>query len=450
MKKVLYSALIVCLTVAGFSSCNPQESDSHSFTGTAIAQEAVSWDVTQSDNTFTFRNTSQPLDGVRYYLSADGKKLKEFPIGDTYVLPIKSNGTYSVKMYAFSGNDQKELVWTKDVDWIISSSDKQWLGFSAGKNLLADTNPSIGFWFADGSWSQVADPAWEGSLAEGITFVKSETGDSQWMAQMYLQDFGINLSAGKTYDFSIAIISSADVPGAGVTIKPQKQGDDETAFSDARHQIKAGVNVITLTNCAGFDGGFRLSMDYAGTPVGTIIIIKNIYLAEHNAANVAPEGGDSWAFDFSSDDNLLKSADFTESFWFADNNWSQIADPEHEGDMGEYEFTIPEGTGASQWQAQVPFLFEKVNLSSGKRYDFSFVVIADHDIPGMTVKPQKLGDDETYFSADRYDVKANVPTAITLPDNAGFDGALRISLDFGGTPAGTKVHLYGITLQEHK
>jgi hypothetical protein len=68
----------------------------------------------------------------------------------------------------------------------------------------------------------------------------------------------------------------------------------------------------------------------------------------------------------------------------------------------------------------------------------------------MTVKPQKLGDDETYFSADRYDVKANVPTAITLPNNAGFDGALRISLDFGGTPAGTKVHLYGITLKEHK
>ena len=88
-------------------------------------------------------------------------------------------------------------------------------------------------------------------------------------------------------------------------------------------------------------------------------------------------------------------------------------------------------------------LFEDFNLSSGKHYDFSFVVIADHDIPGMTVKPQKLGDDETYFSADRYDVKANVPTAITLPDNAGFDGALRISLDFGGTPAGTKVHLYG-------
>ena len=93
MKKVLYSALIVCLTVAGFSSCNPQESDSHSFTGTAITQEAVSWDVTQSENTFTFRNTSQPLDGVRYYLSTDGKKLTEFPVGDTFVLPIKSNGT---------------------------------------------------------------------------------------------------------------------------------------------------------------------------------------------------------------------------------------------------------------------------------------------------------------------------------------------------------------------
>ena len=144
MKKIVYSALIGCLIIAVFSSCKPQDSDSHNFSGTAIDQEDLSWEVTQTENTFYFRNTSVPLDGVRYYLSADSKKLKEFPVGDTFELPIKANGTYSLKLYAFSGNDQKELVWTKNVDWIVASSDKQWLGFSAGTNLLTDTNPSIG------------------------------------------------------------------------------------------------------------------------------------------------------------------------------------------------------------------------------------------------------------------------------------------------------------------
>lgn len=442
--------MMACLTLTGFVSCSPQESDDHSLGGVTIQQESLQLNVVQDENTFTFTNASQAQQGVSYYLSTDGKKLTEFPIGDTYEMTVKSNGTYSITLYAFSGCDQKVFTWTKEVDWIKADEDKQWLGFTAGTNLMADANPNITYWFADGGWSQVADPQQEGSYATGYTIVKNETGNDQWMAQMHWNNFGVNLSASKTYDFSVAIIASADCQGDGVTVKPQKQDDDGVAFSDARHKIKAGLNVITLTDCAGFDGEFKIAFDFAGMPTGSVITIKNIYVSEHQAANISPEGGDSWAFDFKSESNLLKGAAYSESFWFADGGWSQIADPAFEGDASEFDLTIPDGMGGDQWMGQVHLAFDAINLTASKNYDFSLVVIADNDVPGMTVKPQKNGDDNTFFSDARHSITAGVPTAITLPACAGFDGVFKLCMDFGGTPAGTHVRILGVYLGEHK
>lgn len=450
MKNIIYSVIIACLAVTGFTSCNPQESDDHSLGGMPIQEEALSWNVVQNENTFTFTNTSKEQAGVNYYVSKDGKKLTEFPVNSSFEYPVKANGTYSIMLYAFSACDQKNLVWTKEVDWIKADDDKQWLGFTAGKNLVAETKPILSFWFADGGWGQVADPQVEGDLATGYTLVKSETGSSQWQAQMHLNKFGVNLSSSKSYDFSMVIVSSADVEGDGVTVKPQKQDEDGTFLSESRHKIKAGVNVITLTDCAGFDGELKLAMDFAGMPAGAVITVKNIYVAEHDAANVSPEGGDTWAFDFQSESNLLKGAAHKESFYFADNGWVQIANPEIEGNTSEYSLTIPAATGTSQWQGQVHLVFEDVVLKAAKNYDFSLVVIADNDMPGMTVKPQKNGDDGTFFSEARYHVKANTPTAITLPANAGFDGVFKLCMDFGGAPGGTKVRVLGVYLGEHK
>lgn len=449
MKKIVNSIMIACLALTGFTSCDPQENDDHGLSGIVIQQDALSWDVKQDKNTFTFTNTSQKLDGVTYYISVDGKKLSEFPVGKTFDYTVKANGVYNITMYAFSGRDQKNLVWTQTVDW-IKNDDKQWSGFNKETNLMAEAKPTVSFWFADGSWSQVADPQLEGDYASGYTIVKNETGSDQWQAQMHLNKFGVNLSSSKRYDFSMVILSSADVEGNGVTVKPQKQDDDGVFLSEARHKIKAGINVITLTDCAGFDGEFKLALDFAGMPTGAVITVKNIYVGEHSAANVGPEGGDSWAFDFNSDRNLLREAESTNSFWFADGGWSQIANPDFEGNTGEYNLTIPAGMGGEQWQGQVHLAFKSVSLQSAKNYDFSLVVIADNDVPGLTVKPQKDGDDNTFFSADRYSVKAHVPTAITLPANAGFDGVFQLCMDFGGTPAGTKVRILGVYLGEQK
>ena len=75
-------------------------------------------------------------------------------------------------------------------------------------------------------------------------------------------------------------------------------------------------------------------------------------------------------------------------------------------------------------------------------------MIADQNIPGLTVKPQNDADDNSFLSADRHAVAANVPTAIVLTSREGFDGKFRLCLDFGGTPAGTNVTILDMYLAE--
>ena len=76
MKKIIYSTMIACLALAGFTSCNPQDNDDHSLGGVKIPQEALAWNVAQTDEakqtTFTLTNNSQQLQGVTYYLSTNG------------------------------------------------------------------------------------------------------------------------------------------------------------------------------------------------------------------------------------------------------------------------------------------------------------------------------------------------------------------------------------------
>lgn len=457
MKKILFKSMMACLALAGFVSCAPQDSDDHSLGGSTIPQEALSLNVSQTDEakqtTFTLTNNSQQLAGVTYYISTNGAKVSEFPIGSSTEITVKANGPVAATLYAFSGCDQKMLTWTKDVDWIKADeggNDKQWLGYTEGTDLLADWNPDNNSWFSPSDWSGGLDPGIDGNIHSGLSFsIPEGTGGDQWQAQIHIEHNGPKLSAGKTYDFSIAIESSADMEGAGVTVKPQMEGDDNTFFSDARHPIKKGINVIGLADCAGFDGTIKLALDFAGAPVGTEITIKRVFLTEHNAANAT---GDTWAFDYSSDDNILKGQPFGGDFrfWFADGGWSQVADPDYEGDSAELTLIMPDGIGPDQWQGQVHIPFDNVTLSANKTYDLSLVVVANGDVPGLTVKAQNDADDNVFLTADRHAVSANVPTAITLTDLPGFDGKLRMCLDFGGTAAGTTVKILGMYIGEHK
>lgn len=452
MKKIIYSTMIACLALAGFTSCNPQDNDDHSLGGVKIPQEALSWNVTQTDEakqtTFTLTNNSQQLQGVTYYLSTNGTKLTEFPVGASTSITVKSNGTVAAFLYAFSGCDQKMLTWSKDVDWFTADENLQWLGFTEGNDLLEDWKPEYSSWFSPSDWSGGLDPGLDGDIHSGLNFViPANTGSDQWQAQVHLNGNGPRLSSGKTYDFSIAIESSADFAGDGVTVKPQMDGDDNTFLSADRHKVKKGLNVISLASCAGFDGPFKLALDFAGAPIGTKITVKRVFLTEHNAANAT---GDTWAFDYKNDANILKEATFNPEFWFSPSDWSGGLNPQAEGTAELFELIVPAGMGSDQWQGQMHLRFPDAKVSSSKKWDFSVVVVADHDIPGMTVKPQQNDNDDVFFAADRHDMFANAPKSFVYTEQDGFNSGFQLCLDVAGAPAGTKIKVYGIYLGEHK
>lgn len=452
MKKIIYSVIAASMFAFGLTSCSPVDSDSHSLGGEPVNTSAlaisanVTTDETGQANVVTVTNNSQAQNGVRYYISLDGKSLIETVAGGSVNQLVKKKGTYTAQLLAFSACDQQTVSTSFSItaDWIDPDAPVEpegWMGFTAGTNIIADWNPNYSFWFADNNWSQIADPVHSGDLQTGFNLVMNDAGGSQWMAQLHVQDNGPTLSANKLYDFSIVINSSAD--NVKATVKPQMQGDDNTFFTDAQFALHQGNNVIALSGVQGFDGVFKIAFDFAGAPAGTEFVISHAFLSEHNDANVIP-------YDYDDSKNLLKGQSFGADFrfWFADNNWSQIADPEHDGDTSEFTLTIPDAMGGSQWMGQVHIPFDKINLSAGKRYNFSVVILTDKDAPGITVKPQNDGNDSEFLDEARHAIVANVPTAIVYKGRNGFDGKFRLCLDFGGTPAGTKVKVISMFLAE--
>lgn len=101
MKKVIYSVIAAGLFAFGFTSCSPQDSDSHSLGGSPVETSAlsisanVSADETGQENVVTVTNASKAQGGVRYYISLDGKSLVETPAGGSITQIVKKKGDYT-------------------------------------------------------------------------------------------------------------------------------------------------------------------------------------------------------------------------------------------------------------------------------------------------------------------------------------------------------------------
>ena len=454
MKKILFSVIAASMLAFGFTSCSPVDSDDHSLGGSPVDPSSlsvsaiVSADETGQMNLVTITNASNAQSEVRYFFCLDGKTLIETSLGGSVTQIVKKKGDYTAQLYAFSACDQQIIStnFTIEKDWIDPDAPTEpegWMGFTNGTDLLADWQPDYSHWFSPSDWSGGLDPNLNGDIHSGLTFTIPEgTGSDQWQAQVHIEHNGPVLSASKNYDFSIAIVSGAD--NVKATVKPQQDGDDDVYFTADQFPLHKGVNVIALSDVAGFDGQFKIALDFAGAPVGTEFTVSRVFLSEHNDANIAP-------FDYQDSKNLLNGQTFGNDFrfWFADGGWSQIADPAYEGDNAAYfSVTIPDGMGGDQWQGQVHIPFDNVTLSAGKNYNFSIVVIADNNIPGLTVKPQNDADDNQFLSADRHVIAADVPTAIVFTGCPGFDGKFRLCLDFAGTPAGTNVKILDMYVSE--
>ena len=329
---------------------------------------------------------------------------------------------------------------TPTLDWDYTSGANLWKAVDDGS--LFD---KFGYWFADDGWGELPNQpvathdgdAYEITIPEGM-------GGSQWQGQFHI-DTKLTASAAKAYNFYLVLEADNDCPG--VTIKLTDSGDSNF-FCEGRHEVKADQPFIYKLEGATLKEGkdadaLRLFFDFGGTPAGTHIKISKIYFEEAVVLNYDDAA------------NLWKGVDEGSvaskfGYWFANDSWTEIAHPEckHNGDT--YELTMPEGMGGSQWQGQF-HIDTELTASASKQYHFQLVLEADNDCPGITIKLTDDGD-SNFFCEGRHEVKADKPFVYTLKNATLKEGkdaaALRLFLDFGGTPAGTNVKISKIIFKE--
>ena len=329
---------------------------------------------------------------------------------------------------------------TPTLDWDYTSGANLWKAVDDGS--LFD---KFGYWFADDGWGELPNQpvathdgdAYEITIPEGM-------GGSQWQGQFHI-DTKLTASAAKAYNFYLVLEADNDCPG--VTIKFTDSGDSNF-FCEGRHEVKADQPFIYKLEGATLKEGkdadaLRLFFDFGGTPAGTHIKISKIYFEEAVVLNYDDAA------------NLWKGVDEGSvaskfGYWFANDSWTEIAHPEckHKGDT--YELTMPEGMGGSQWQGQF-HIDTELTASASKQYHFQLVLEADNDCPGITIKLTDDGD-SNFFCEGRHEVKADKPFVYTLKNATLKEGkdaaALRLFLDFGGTPAGTNVKISKIIFKE--
>lgn len=154
-------------------------------------------------------------------------------------------------------------------------------------------------------------------------------------------------------------------------------------------------------------------------------------------------------FKYDFEHNLWKDAEVTvASTWFADGSWTELpSQPEVTVTANKgIALHVPDATGVDQWQGQV-HVETNIEVHAGTTYDFSCRV----NVPKaglVTVKPQKTGDDDTFFTANRVEVEPG-GSIVWFSDVEGFDGTLKIAFDFAGY-GGCDIEVDNIVFKEHQ
>ena len=159
--------------------------------------------------------------------------------------------------------------------WDYNSASNLWRAVDEGSAFLSVTP-----WFADGGWSQVADPVWSHSGSAWELDIVHES-NSQWQAQ-----FPINttLTASMAEKYDLAVTLEADNNISGVTVKLTETDDaekhDNNFFTADRHDVEA-YEPLTITYTGlqlPLNDAHALSFffDFGGCPAGTHVKISDI------------------------------------------------------------------------------------------------------------------------------------------------------------------------------
>lgn len=452
MKNIIYSFMASALLL-GLASCDPMDKDDHGLDGELVTESALTFTVTptENQNEYVYTNTSNVGSDVRMFWDfADGKAV-EAPAGESVTKQYKKAGSYEVKLLAFTTAGQTAVSQTTVVEKDLADDSFVWKGFgyNSDSNLAKNATFNISTWTADDSWTNIAEPTRTGSNGESVVLSYSaSTGSSQWQAQLHFES-DIAASAAKTYDYSVCVKSSVDLPA--ITVKVSKVGDDNAIvfLSNEVVALKAGATTTFAgTNLPGVDGNLKFSFDFAPVPGGAEIEVSNLFVSEHSDANVAP-------LNYNSEDNLWKpvddNSDYTVTHWWADANWSQIANPGFEQAGSTYTITASAGT-AAEWQAQNAIIANSLPLSGSAKYDLSCIMKSTTDTRVTLKVCQSDDDDNTLIYKNDIQLKAGEVQAVSFADLAlakGVDApTCKFIIDLGGCPEGTVFSVGEITLIE--
>ena len=184
-----------------------------------------------------------------------------------------------------------------------------------------------------------------------------------------------------------------------------------------------------------------------------------IFRARDAQAAPEPEKPVVAPFDPAAATNMWNNAAITVTYWFANSDWGQIADPEATLGNNEYTFVVPEGVGGLEWQGQVVFRNTGLVLSPDKTYDFRAIISATND-GTATIKPCWQHPTELDGNGNPADVNElfyDNGIAVTAYEDLEYIKAalpgtdipdLKLVFDFGRFPAGTTVTVKGIVIRE--
>jgi hypothetical protein len=370
------------------------------------------------------------------------------------------------KMVLIYETPDRSIAWR----FIFTSEEgeKEFEGFDPNSqyNLWKGITPTMTFYYNP-------DPGWGNDMTDAFAALfKGGDNDynivvpyecfSEWQAQVHFHT-DLTTSAASNYDFSCIFSSDRDIEG--VVVKLTNEDDSEAIIDEHGVNLKAGEDYIFwVSDVPGKDlNPVKLVLDFGHATGETNINVSNIVLKDHandDGTKLPDDNPDNpdvpvMDWDYNAGSNLWKAVDDGTLFdafgyWFADNGWSQIPNSEciHSGDS--YEITLPEGMGGSQWQGQF-HIDTKLTASASKAYNFYFVMEADQDCAGVTVKLTDSGD-TNFFCEGRHDIKADEPFIFKLEGatlKEGVDAtAIRLFFDFGGSPAGTNIKISKIYFEE--
>ena len=297
------------------------------------------------------------------------------------------------------------------------------------------------------SWFSGAD--WGGGLEPGIAVKNNITitvpagiGGGEWMGQFKIRTH-IPAEARERFDFSCNI-SATQAGTATVKMTADDDPSGDEFFYDG--VVAVGANATTtvekpdhMLNKA--TESILLVFDFGRFPAGTVITISDLCLQRHIPLSDKPEVV-----------NLFPAANVTTTQWFSGADWAgsltaEITMLEGNG----FELTVPEGIGGSEWMGQFA-LHTDIAAQASHEYEFSCQMESTADAvftAKLTNDPE--ADSKVFFYDNALQMRNGVVTIKKVgvkPANEDAEAVMLI-FDFGRVPAGTKIKVTDLVLQEY-